>query len=121
MCFSEALPKRYRLLNARAFGHVLAAGQAGARDRYFSVAAVANERTHVRVGLVVSRRVSRKAVARNRIKRQIRESVRRVQRQLAGLDVVVVAQPGAADTAGDVLRASLERHWISIITRCKAC
>lgn len=120
MCVSEALPKRYRLLEARAFARVLGAGQ-GTRDRYFSVAAVVSGRAHLRVGVVVSRRVSRKAVARNRIKRQVRESVRRAQRRLAGLDLVVVGQPAAAGAPGAVLRASLERHWISIITRCKAC
>lgn len=74
---------------------------------------------HMRAGLVVSRKVARSAVARNRIKRHVRESVRHAQSRLTGLDIVVVAQPSAAGAEAAQLRASLERHWISIIAQCK--
>ena len=83
------------------------------RDSLFSVHTRANSLGHARLGLTVSRRVSTKAVIRNRIKRCVRESFRRAQGTLDGLDLVVIAQPnaGAADTAA--LRASLQRHWIN--------
>ena len=49
-----------------------------------------------RLGITVSRKVGN-AVARNKVKRWIRESCRRMQSQLpAGVDMVVVARPSAA-------------------------
>ena len=50
-----------------------------------------------RFGMTVSRRVGG-AVQRNRVKRWLRESYRRMKGDFpAGLDVVVVARPSAAD------------------------
>ena len=114
----EGLPKRYRLLRPANFQAVLRRGQQ-TRDRLFTVYACQNALAHMRVGLVVSRKASPKAVIRNRLKRHMREATRRHQRALRGLDVVVVAKSPAVTAEPDTLRASLERHWISIIERCK--
>ncbi|MFH1057925.1 MAG: ribonuclease P protein component [Pseudomonadota bacterium] len=52
-----------------------------------------------RLGLTVSRRVAG-AVGRNRVKRRLREAFRRSGQALPqGVDLVVVARPGAAATA----------------------
>jgi ribonuclease P protein component len=83
------------------------------RDSLFSVHTRANSHGHARLGLTVSRRVSTRAVVRNRIKRCIRESFRQAQSKLDGLDLVVVAQPHAGDAEPASLRASLQRHWIN--------
>lgn len=83
------------------------------RDSLFSVHTRANGLDHARLGVTVSRRVSTKAVVRNRIKRCIRESFRQSQDTLAGVDLVVVAQPPAGNTAPGLLRESLQRHWIN--------
>lgn len=49
-----------------------------------------------RFGVTVSRKVGN-AVLRNKVKRWVRESCRRMQRELpAGLDLVIVARPSAA-------------------------
>jgi len=69
--------------------------------------------------MVVSRKVSPRAVVRNRVKRHVRESARLHQRALAGLDLVVVAHRQAANTVAQPLRASLEGHWIDIAGKCK--
>ncbi|MBO9547392.1 ribonuclease P protein component [Caulobacter sp.] len=53
-----------------------------------------------RLGLAVSRKVDPHAVGRNRIKRVLRETTRRLRPQLAGGDYVVVARP-AAGRAGN--------------------
>jgi len=71
-----------------------------------------------RLGVTVSRKVSRRAVDRNRIKRQIRESFRTHQAGLDGCDIVVTAQAGAAQVATDMLRKSLEKHWDRLGRRC---
>ena len=106
------LPKSRRLRSGLELREVSRAGRR-IRDSLFSVHTRANSLGHARLGLTVSRKVSRKAVIRNRIKRCIRESFRHIQDKLGGLDVVVIAQPdsGAADAAA--LRESLQRHWIN--------
>ena len=81
------------------------------RDNYFHVHARLNNREHARMGMTVARRVSTKAVIRNRIKRCVRESFRVLQGALTGLDLVVVARPPAASADNTALRESLERHW----------
>ena len=60
-----------------------------------------------RLGVTVSRRTSPKAVVRNRIKRQIRESFRVSTACLLGTDVVVVANAPAASAPNAALRKSL--------------
>jgi ribonuclease P protein component len=89
------------------------------RDAYFLVFVIANDSSSARLGLGVSRRVAPRAVDRNRLRRQVRESFRQHQHQFAGRDVVVMAQAAARPAASHELRASLEQHWQQIIARCK--
>ena len=65
-----------------------------------------------RLGLAVSRRVARSAVARHRLKRRIRESFRHHAEHLAGLDVVVVARTGAEKMGSKRFRDVLRRAWL---------
>lgn len=78
-----------------------------------------NGLTHPRLGIAVSRRVSRKAVVRNRIKRQIRESFRIRRQALGEIDYVVVAKTPAADRPGPELRGELERLWSKAQKKCE--
>ena len=55
-----------------------------------------SERERPRFGLTVSRKVGN-AVVRNRVKRQLRESIRRQRHGLTHLDVVFIARPDAAN------------------------
>jgi ribonuclease P protein component len=64
-----------------------------------------------RLGLAISKKHCRKATARNRIKRIIRESFRQQQALLAGLDVVVINQPGATRATSREISDSLDKHW----------
>jgi ribonuclease P protein component len=57
-----------------------------------------------------ARRV-RSAVARNRIRRLIRESFRREQARLAGLDIVVLVKEPAREAGNAEILRSLEGHW----------
>ena len=114
----RGLPKRYRLLRPANFSAVLDHG-CRTRDALFTVYGKANSLAHVRLGVVVSRKVSLKAVVRNRLKRLVRESVRQHQRELRGMDLVVIAQRGAAGAMAPGISTSLERHWTSIIGRCR--
>lgn len=68
------------------------------------------------MGLAISKKHCRLAVSRNRIKRLVRESFRRHQQELAGIDVVVLNQPETHKASNAQLLASLEKHW----QKCRA-
>ena len=51
------------------------------------------------------------AVARNRVRRVVRESFRHNQSILGRVDIVVMAQTRAAAASNPDLRRSLEQHW----------
>lgn len=57
-----------------------------------------------RLGLAVSRKVDRRAVGRNRVKRVLREAFRQRRGFLRDGDYVVVARPGASAQHADQLR-----------------
>ena len=59
----------------------------------------------------MSRRVSKRAVDRNRIKRIVRESYRHRRESLDAFDIVLIARPSATAQANPALRADLERLW----------
>jgi ribonuclease P protein component len=86
-----------------------------------TVLAVANDRPGARLGLVISRKAARKAVARNRVKRQIRESFRQTRAGLGSLDIVVIGRPGIARQDNRSLARSLERIWKDLIKTCAGC
>jgi ribonuclease P protein component len=64
-----------------------------------------------RLGMAVSRRVSKRAVVRNRIRRQIRETFRLVRPGLPDCDVLVVARSASAGTTSATLRSELQSAW----------
>jgi len=90
------------------------------RDEFFAVYVVRNQKPWGRLGLAVSRRNAPKAVTRNWIKRQIRESFRLHRQMLAGLDLVIVAHGRARHAQGSQLRTSLEQHWQRATQECKS-
>ena len=82
------------------------------------VLACANLCDYPRLGLAISKKKLAKAVARNRIKRIIRESFRQHLSLLAGLDIVVLSHSCVIDTPNKVLFERLNQHWINLNHRC---
>jgi ribonuclease P protein component len=87
-------------------------------DALFSLSVLANEQSHARLGLSIATRLFGTAVARNRIKRIARESFRLNLHTLPPVDVTVSARNRAAGAPAEDLRASLDKHWKAISTRC---
>jgi ribonuclease P protein component len=79
-------------------------------DRFFTVLARPTGRSAARLGLTVSRRVAKRAVDRNKLKRLARESFRQ-RTSLPPWDFVVLARAGAHLAERGVLRASLDLHF----------
>jgi ribonuclease P protein component len=74
-----------------------------------------NELGHARLGMAVSKKACKKAIGRNRIKRQFRESFRLHQQRLPAVDIVVLARPEAAIMSARQLRQNLEKSWDKIV------
>jgi len=73
--------------------------------------APAHGETAARLGLAVSRRVSKSAVRRNRIKRIARDSFRRHRASLPPCDILLIARPEADARSNADLHRELERLW----------
>lgn len=69
-----------------------------------------------RLGLAVSRKVDRRAVGRNRIKRVLRDEFRQLRTRLIPGSYVVVARPAAAQADNATLRAA----FVSVLKRARA-
>jgi len=67
------------------------------------------------LGVTVSKKVSKRAVDRNRIKRQIREFYRHNQAELNDADIVITAKPSCMRAADDEREQSLQELWGKII------
>lgn len=99
-----------RLRRSGDFERVFARGRRSA-DAYFTVVSRRTPSDSARLGLAISRRCAQRAVARNRIKRLVRESFRAERRRLPALDLVVMCRRAAAGADNATLRRSLADHW----------
>jgi ribonuclease P protein component len=116
-------PRTARLIKPTDFKSVFERN-AASNDAFFRIIARPSAQQASRLGLAVSRKVDRRAVGRNRIKRIVRESFRR-RRALdaaAGgpaLDIVVLARPAAAAADNQRLFSSLDHHWAALSRKVK--
>ncbi len=115
----ERLLRLQRLRSPRDFQRVRAQGRrvSGALLTLGYAVQVESDRIggYTRIGLSVSRRVGG-AVIRNRVKRRLREIMRRKLARIApGYDLVITARPGAADASME----SLERDVSALLTRAR--
>ena len=90
------------------FARISAKGRSRS-DRLMVARFVPNGRDHDRFGISTGRRLGG-AVQRNRVRRRLREILRRSANDSGrGWDILIVARPSAVDASYDELRASLER------------
>jgi ribonuclease P protein component len=80
-------------------------------DAYFTVLARTNQLTIGRLGLAIAKKRVKRAVARNRLKRLIRESFRYHQADLIGIDCVILVQEKIEQASNQLLLKSLANHW----------
>ncbi len=104
----ERFPKCRRLRKRREFLAVQGSGEK-VHTRHFLLLARRDPNSGGRVGITVSKRVGN-AVARNRVKRMVREVARTTPGFLRpGRDVVVVAKRGADSLTSEAVRSDLTR------------
>lgn len=117
-----SFPYQARLRTASEYGQVFR-NAIGVGDACFRVLARPNGLAFSRLGLAVSRKVDKRAVQRNRIKRVIREQFRTHQTWLAstgGLDIVVVARQGCSQRDNAELLKTLEILWRRLLKKTAA-
>jgi len=89
-----ALPAEKRLKLARDF-HAVSRSKSGVKEGQLLLKAKASQKNVSRFGIVVSKRVAKKAVERNHLRRLLSEALRAKQDSLrTPCDIVLVALPG---------------------------
>jgi ribonuclease P protein component len=88
-------------------------------DRLFTVLACPGTSEESRLGMAISIKSTGGAVARNRVKRAVRESFRTHLTDLPKADFVVLSRPGIGKQSNESMRVSLSGHWRRIAEQCK--
>lgn len=101
-------PRSARVRARPEFDAVFTRGRRAAANALFALHHLPADHP-ARLGLAVSRKVDKRAVVRNRIKRVLRDHFRRERHGLPAGDYVVVARTGAARASGAEI-ASAFRH-----------
>lgn len=109
-------PPSARLRVSAEFQAVFKAGRRLSSPQLRLFAHVRAEANAPRLGVAVSKKVDKRAVGRNRIKRLVRETFRRERHQLPPGDYVLIAQPGASALSSDELRA----QWLQLLERARS-
>ena len=106
-------PASRRLKLSREFARVRSEGRTVRGGLLFLGVLELGDASEFRVGLVTSKRIGG-AVVRNRLRRRLREIVRRHQHEMRkGVWLVVVMRPAAAGSEFDVLEA----EWLRLAAR----
>ena len=87
------LSKSYRLVKTKDFENVFKRGKFFAEE-FINIKTVENDLDISRFGFIIGKKASKKAVKRNRVKRQMREIIRlRLNKIKTGFDVIVMVKP----------------------------
>ena len=114
----EALPRSARLNNKRDFQQVFDRA-IKVVDDCFTLLARKTSLGQARLGMAISKKIARRAVDRNRIKRNVRESFRLTRYELGAIDIVVLARRGLESKSNHEMRASLDSLWPKLVKRCE--
>lgn len=97
-----------RLKRKKDFEKIYSDGKSANADSIF-LKFIKNNKTETRIGFVVSKKVSNKAVERNLIKRILRNYCReKISEMVPGLDIVVIAKKEIKNLSKEEIYLSLE-------------
>ncbi len=103
------LPRKHRLAKVRDFAHLKETGKTR-RTRFFTVRYTKTEQKDSRVAVIVSAKVSKKAVERNKLKRRLRNILSKRLRDLPKhTDVAFYAHGSASKATFSDIEADIEQ------------
>jgi len=103
------LAKRLRLVKEKDFKTIFKLGKSF-YAKIFRVKILANKLGFNRYGIVIRTKVSKKAVERNKLKRQLRSVIKEFdQKIITGLDLVIIVSPIALNQEYKIIKKELER------------
>lgn len=84
-------------------------------DKFIGLKIISNGLGQHRLGIIISSKVSKKAVSRNLLKRRLKEIIRGELAEISGgYDLVFIALPGACEKNFAELKATAERLIIKL-------
>jgi ribonuclease P protein component len=107
---TQSYTKNERLLKPSEFQRVYKQGK-WAANREVVINFENHQSETSRLGITVSKKVSKRAVDRNRIKRQIREWFRAQKKQFCSIDIVITAKPALNIKSSEEIQNSLDDIW----------
>jgi len=108
------LVKQLRLVKEKDFKRIFKLGKSF-YSKIFRIKILANELDSNRYGIVISTKVSKKAVERNKLKRQVRASLKEFNRKLIkGFDLVVIVSPLALNQEYKTIQSELEKMLFAL-------
>lgn len=113
-----SFPKQNRLLKGRDFKAVKGT-KLSVSSPYLLFLAKPNMLKQPRLGLAIAKKHLKLAVARNRVKRIIRESFRQHRQQLPDLDIIVFARSNINQLNRKELHQCIEKSWLQLAQRAK--
>lgn len=115
---SAVFPKRTRLADAKDYALVFAEAKRIV-SAYFILLYLENALDHSRLGLAISKKHVKKAVDRNRIKRQIREYFRHHQDRCGNLDIVIISRHAVNGADNQQIVRCLDWLWRKLEKPCE--
>ena len=114
---SNTFPRSVRILSTEEYDKVFANPVRASATGVLVLARKNNESQCSRLGLVIPKKVLKRAVWRNRIKRIARETFRQNQHSLPNIDLVILARPKIEEKSNSELREVFIRLWRQISHR----
>ena len=103
-----------RLLNSSQFQSVFDQVDYKSSNKHILLLSRNNDLETARIGLIIAKKKLKLAVDRNRVKRIARESFRFKQKQLTGLDILVLSRSNLAHLSSKQLRQEFDLLWSNL-------
>ncbi|XOA42691.1 MAG: ribonuclease P protein component [Candidatus Nealsonbacteria bacterium] len=103
------LPKKNRLRKKKDFEKVFKNGK-GFKEDFLILKIKKNKIKELRFGFIVSQKVSKKAVVRNKVKRRLREAIKEIAKNISKkADIVLIALPGLETKDFQTIKKTIEK------------
>lgn len=103
------LAKQFRLVKDKDFKKIFKLGKSS-YTKIFRIKVLANGLEINRYGIVISTKVSKKSVERNKLKRQFRAAIKEFDKKFAtGFDLVIIVFPAALNQKYEFIKSQLEK------------